>query len=235
MTAAGGISARYPTAILASGSGTNLQAVLDQANAGTLPLDIRLVVSDRSDAYALERARMADVATLMMTFSPRSESRARYSRELAAAVKASGAQLVLLLGWMLVLTPEFFEAGFAGVLNLHPSFLPDDPSADQVTLPDGSSSRVFRGAHALRDAIEAGVRTTGATLIEVTPAVDRGPVLARRTFELRPGDTVESGLERLHLVEQEVVRDGVLAWLAKNVVPKRSSGDSSERSSDAMR
>ncbi|HEV2908285.1 MAG TPA: formyltransferase family protein [Candidatus Eremiobacteraceae bacterium] len=235
MTAAGGISARYPTAILASGSGSNLQAVLDQANAGTLPLDIRLVVSNRVDAYALERARSAGIATLVMTFSAGVESRARYSRELAAAVKASGAQLVLMLGWMLVLTPEFLDAGFAGVLNLHPSFLPDDPSTDQVTLPDGSSSRVFRGAHALRDAIEAGVRTTGATLIEITPEVDRGPVLARRTFELRPGDTVESALERLHLVEQEVVRDGVMAWLAKNVVPERSSGDSSERSSDAMR
>jgi phosphoribosylglycinamide formyltransferase-1 len=223
VTAAGGAAARFPTAILASGSGTNLQAVLDQAVAGRLPLDIRLVVSNRPDAYALERARTADIATLVMTFSPGIESRARYSRELAAAVKASGARLVLLLGWMLVLTPEFLEAGFAGVLNLHPSFLPDEPSADQVTLPDGSSSRVFRGAHALRDAIEAGVRTTGATLIEITPAVDRGPVLARRAFELRDGDTVESALNRLHVVEQDVVRDGVLAWLAKNAAPERSS------------
>jgi folate-dependent phosphoribosylglycinamide formyltransferase PurN len=140
-------------------------------------------------------------------------SRAEYARDLASAVKKTGAQLILLLGWMHVLAPEFLNAGFAGVLNLHPSYLPDEPSADEVTLPDGSRSKVFRGPHALRDALRANVRTTGATLIEITPEVDRGPVLARRTVELRPDDTVESALERLHVVEQEVVNDGVLAWL----------------------
>jgi len=205
-------STPYPTAVLASGSGTNLQGVIDRIRAGTLPLDIRIVVSNRADAYALERAKAAGVATLVMPFATGS-SRTEYARGLATAVKTSGAQLVLLLGWMHVLAPEFLNAGFAGVLNLHPSYLPDDPSADEVVLPDGSRSKVFRGPHALRDALRADVRTTGATLIEITPEVDRGPVLARRTFELRADDTVELALERLHLVEQEVVNDGVLAWL----------------------
>jgi len=205
-------SSAYPIAVLASGNGTNLQAVIDRSRAGTLPLDIRVVVSNRADAYALERARAAEVPTLVMPFAAGS-SRAEYARALATAVKKSGAQLVLLLGWMHVLAPEFLNAGFAGVLNLHPSFLPDEPSADEVTLPDGSRSKVFRGPHALRDALHAKARMTGATLIEITPEVDRGPVLARRTFELRPDDTVESALERLHKVEQEVVNDGVLAWL----------------------
>jgi len=206
----------YPTAILISGNGTNLQAVLDQVRAGALPLDVRLVVSDREDAYALERARAAGVATLVVPFSPALESRAKYAVDLAAAIRRSGARLVLLLGWMHVLAPGFLEAGFDGVLNLHPSFLPDDPSADRVTLPDGSVSPVFRGARALRDALKAGAAMTGATLIEITPAVDRGPVLARRPFALRADDTVESALARLHPVEHEVVREGVLAWLRQN-------------------
>jgi len=207
---------RYPTAVLASGSGTNLQAVLDSVRAGTLPLDVRLVVSDRVDAYALERARSAGVATSVMAFAPASQSRAEYARDLAAAVKRSGARLVLLLGWMHVLAPEFLEAGLDGVLNLHPSFLPDDPSADRVQLPDGSESPVFRGARALADALKAKATVTGATLIEITPAVDRGPVLARRPFTLRADDTVESALARLHPVEQEVVREGVFEWLRRN-------------------
>lgn len=210
------LAASYPTAILASGSGTNVQAVVDQTRAGDLPLDIRLVVSNRADALALERARRAGIQTLVMTFSSRAESRAAYAGRLAAAVKASGARLVLLLGWMHVLAPEFLAAGFAGILNLHPSYLPDDPSADSVVLPDGSTSRVFRGPHALRDALQAGAHLTGATLIEITPDVDRGPVLARSPFELRDDDTVDSALERLHLVEHEVVREGVLAWLRKH-------------------
>lgn len=205
-------AAAYPTAVLASGNGTNLQAVIDRSRGGVLPVDIRVVVSNRADAYALERAKAAGVATLVMPFAA-GNSRPEYARALANAVKKSGAKLVLLLGWMHVLAPDFLNAGFAGVLNLHPSYLPDDPTTDEVTLPDGTRSKVFRGPHALRDALRANVRTTGATLIEITPEVDRGPVLARRTFELRPDDTVESALERLHEVEQEVVNDGVLAWL----------------------
>ena len=205
-------TAAFPTAVLVSGSGTNLQAVIDRCRSGALPLDIRLVVSNRADAYALARAQAAGIPTLVLPLET-GEPRAKYARELAAAVERSGAHLVLLLGWMHVLAPEFLDAGFAGVLNLHPSYLPDDPSADEVTFPDGTRSKVFRGPHALRDARQAGMKMTGATLIEITPAVDRGPVLARRTFSLREGDTVESALERLHLVEQEVVQEGVLAWL----------------------
>jgi phosphoribosylglycinamide formyltransferase-1 len=206
--------AGYPTAILVSGTGTNLQAVLDHARAGTLPLDVRLVVSNKADARALERARAAQVPTLVMTFSSHVDSRSAFARELADAVKKSGARLVLLLGWMHVLAREFLDAGFEGVLNLHPSYLPDDPSADEVALPDGTISRVFRGAHALRDALEAGAQVTGATLIEITPDVDRGPVLARRPMALLPGDTVDSALDRLHAVEREVVQEGVTRWLA---------------------
>ena len=208
--------AGYPTAIFVSGAGTNLQAVLEHVRAGTLPLDVRLVVSNRPDARALERARDAGVPTLVMPFSPRVDSRGTYARELAGVVKGSGARLVLLLGWMHVLAREFLDAGFEGVLNLHPSYLPDDPRADTVALPDGTVSAVYRGAHALRDALEAGARTTGATLIEITPDVDRGPVLARRLMELQPGDSVESALARLHVVEREVVREGVLCWLRVN-------------------
>jgi phosphoribosylglycinamide formyltransferase-1 len=214
------VSPLVPTAVFVSGSGTNLQSVIDAARSGELPLDIRLVLSDNPDAYALERAKRAAIPTAVSRWRRSEESREEYAMRLADGVRSSGARLVLLLGWMHVLGKRFLEAGFDGVLNLHPAFLPDDPSADTVVLPGGEKSPVFRGAHALRDAIAAKVGTTGATLIEITPDVDRGPVLARRTFALRPDDDVPAALERLHAVEREVVREGVLAWVARRTAAR---------------
>lgn len=210
-----GGSEAVPTAVFVSGDGTNLQSVIDDVRAGRLPLDLRLIVCDKPGAFALERARRAGLPCVTVPFRRGVESRAAYSLRVAWLAREARARLVLLLGWMIVLSPEFLGAGFEGVLNLHPSWLPDDPSADRVTLPDGSQSEVFRGPHALRDALAAGVATTGATFIQITSDVDRGPVLARRLFELRRDDTVESALERLHPIEHEVVREGILRWLSQ--------------------
>lgn len=206
----------FPTAIFASGNGTNLQSVLDRVRAGVLPLDVRLVVSNRPGAFAVERAQHSGVAVKVMPYQPDTQTRAEYARDLAAEVHRSGARLVLLLGWMHVLAPEFLKAGFDGVLNLHPAYMPEDPAADIVILADGTAMPVYRGARALRDALRAGAKKTGASLIEITPEIDRGPVLARREFALLPDDTEESALARLHPVEQEVVQEGVLRWLAEH-------------------
>lgn len=211
---------RFPTAILASGAGTNLQGVLDRVASGELHLDVRLVVSNRTNALAIERARRAGVPVSVMPFERERETRARYAQRVAHEIARRGARLVLLLGWMHVLAPEFLKSGFDGVLNLHPSYLPEDPAQDTVTLPDGSTSRVYRGAHALRDAIDAHEAMTGASLIEITPQVDRGPLLARRPFALRADDTVESALARLHPVEQEVVAEGIRTWLARHAAAR---------------
>ncbi len=204
-----------PTAVFASGSGTNLQAVIDAARERILPLDVRLVISNKRGAPALERSRAAGIDTALVEFVPAVETRDSYARRLAQKVQAAGARLVLLLGWMHVLAPEFLEAGFEGVLNLHPAYLPDDPAADEVVLPDGTLSPVFRGPAALRDALNAKVRMTGATLIQITSQVDRGPVLARETLQLAPHDDEQSALQRLHAVERIVVREGISAWLAQ--------------------
>ncbi|HEY5094450.1 MAG TPA: formyltransferase family protein [Candidatus Eremiobacteraceae bacterium] len=212
----GGGSILVPTAVFASGNGSNLQAVIDAVAGGGLPLELRLVVSNRPDAFALTRAARANIPSLVMPFSHSEESRSAYGLRLARAVRGKGVKLVLLLGWMHVLAPEFVGAGFAGILNLHPAYLPEDPAADAVTFPDGTTTVVFRGAHALRDALLAGVKTTGASLIEITPEIDRGPVLARRPLALNPGEDEKKALERLHDVERDVVREGVAAWLRAN-------------------
>jgi len=208
---------RIPTAVLAAGTGTNAQAVIDAAARGELPLDVRLVVSNDPNAGALDKARRSGIPVDAIPFDRQSESRGEYATRLAARLRDSGVRLVLLLGWMHVLAPEFLAAGFDGVLNLHPSYLPDDPSEDFVTLPNGTRTPCFRGPRALRDAIEAGVAVTGVTLIEITADVDRGPVLARTAFALQPGEDEASALARLHPVEHEVVKQGVLEWLAARV------------------
>jgi len=204
-----------PSAVFVSGGGTNLQAVIDAVRAGALALDLRLVVSNTADAYALQRARDAGIPTAVIEWDRARESRSAYALRLVDAVRNSGARLVLLLGWMHVLAKEFLEAGFDGVLNLHPSYLPDDPAADSVALPDGRVTRVYRGAHALRDAIQARETMTGATLIGITPLVDRGSVLARRTFALRPDDDEATALARLREVEHDVVTAGITNWLQR--------------------
>jgi len=222
---------KFPTAVFVSGSGTNLQGVFDRVAAGELPLDIRLVISSHEGAFAVERARRAGVPVVVMPFERERETRAQYARRLAQEVARHGARLVLLLGWVHVLAPDFLTAGFAGVLNLHPSYLPEDPAQDTVMLPDGSTSRVYRGAHALRDAISAGEPMTGASLIEITPEIDRGPLLARRPFALKPDESVDSALARLHPIEQEVVAEGVRVWLARHGLARPSAAPSRQERS----
>jgi len=222
---------RFPTAILASGSGTNLQGVLDRVASGELQLDVRIVLSNRKNAFAIERARQAGIPVAVMPYEREGETRSQYAHRIAQEIQRHGARLVLLLGWMHVLAPEFLKSGFDGVLNLHPSYLPEDPARDTVTMPDGSTSRVYRGAHALRDAIDAHEPITGASLIEITPEIDRGPLLARRPFTLRPDDTVESALARLHPVEQDVVAEGVRVWLARHAAARSSRAPSRHESS----
>jgi len=207
-----------PTAIFVSGTGTNLQAVIDAVRDRALPLDVKLVVSSKPGVLALERASRAGIPAAVFVWNRGQESRGDYAARLASAVRAAGARLVLLLGWMHVLAPEFLSAGFDGVLNLHPAYLPDDPAAEEVTLPDGTTIPAFRGAHALRDAIAARMRFSGATLIEITADVDRGPVLARATLALEPGEDEEAALERLHGVEREVVKDGIWEWLRRRSI-----------------
>ncbi|MDE2571863.1 MAG: phosphoribosylglycinamide formyltransferase [bacterium] len=205
--------APLPAAALISGSGTNLQAVIDAVAARLLPLDLRLVLSNRAGAFGLERARRAGIRRVGAEIWNRAggELRAAYDERLLRAVCASGAQLVLLLGWMHVL-PASFIGAFEGVINIHPAYLPEDPQEDLVTLPDGSEIPAFRGANALREAIEAGVAWTGATCHVVTPQVDRGPVLAREAVRLEPGESQAAALERLHAVEHRVLVNGIARW-----------------------
>ena len=201
------------TVVLASGNGSNFQAVLDRVSSGTLPLDVCALVTNRPGAYAIERARTHGVRNVRIVPWKRAEAtRAEYDLRLLEVVGAERPELVLLLGWMHVLDAGFVRA-FPELINVHPAYLPLDSSFDVVGMPDGVTIPAFRGAHAVRDALEASSPWVGASVHGVTEEADRGPVLARRPLLVRPGEDEAAILERLHPIEHQLVERGIKRWL----------------------
>jgi phosphoribosylglycinamide formyltransferase-1 len=168
-------------AVLASGSGTNLQALLD-----AYPEELVVVAGDKEEAFAFERARLA--GTLVEYVDPRDfETRKEFDGELAERVAAHDVGLVTGAGYMRVLSPVFLER-FPAVINLHPSLLPE-----------------FRGLHAVRRALEAGVKETGVTVHFMVEEVDAGPMISQEAVPILAGDTEETLLERLRPVEHRLL------------------------------
>jgi phosphoribosylglycinamide formyltransferase-1 len=168
-------------AVLASGSGTNLQALLD-----AYPENVAVVAGDKKGAFAFERARLAGVPVEHVDpegFLTRED----FDRELAERVAAHDVGLVVGAGYMRVLSPDFLER-FPAVLNVHPSLLPR-----------------FRGLRAVARALEAGVEGTGVSVHFMVEEVDAGPVVAQEAVPVLPGDTEETLLERLHPVEHRLL------------------------------
>jgi phosphoribosylglycinamide formyltransferase-1 len=204
---------RPRTLVLASGSGSNFQAVLDGARAGAIPIDVTGLLTNNPKAPAIERARAASVESIVvLPWSRKEETRASYDSRLLAAASALQPDLVLLLGWMHLLDEPFVRR-FPNLLNVHPAFLPLDSERDDVGLPDGATIRAFRGAHAVRDALAAGSGWVGATVHMVTPATDRGPVLVRKPLRVYDEEDEAGVMQRLHPVEHELVAAGIMRWL----------------------
>jgi phosphoribosylglycinamide formyltransferase-1 len=164
--------------VLVSGNGSNLQALLDAG------LPVRAVASNRKDAYALVRARGAGVP--VATFSLQCHAdRAERDLVMATWLEEHGVELVVLAGYMHLLTPPFLRRFPGRVVNVHPSLLP-----------------AFPGAHAIADALAAGVGTTGVTVHHVDEGLDTGPAIAQEEVPVEPRETLE---ERIHAVEHRLL------------------------------
>ncbi|MFZ0031787.1 MAG: GNAT family N-acetyltransferase [Candidatus Cybelea sp.] len=200
------------TLVLASGNGSNFQALVDATREGTLPLDLVALFCNNLHAYALVRARDAGVPSHLVAWNRGEESREAYDARLLEDTAAERPDLVLLLGWMHLLS-DAFVAAFPEMLNLHPAFLPLDQNRDEVVMPDGLTIAAFRGARAVRDALAVSSKWVGATLHRVTSATDRGPVMARRPLRVKPGEEEPHLMERVHALERGVLRAGVTRWL----------------------
>ncbi|MDQ6826495.1 MAG: hypothetical protein M3Z14_04745, partial [Candidatus Eremiobacteraeota bacterium] len=206
-------SGRVRTTVLASGNGTNLQAVLDGASSGTLPVDVAAVITNNEAAFALQRARTAGVQNCQaFPWNKADEMRSAYDRRLSDAVERTEPELVLLLGWMHVLPGSFIEF-FSEIINIHPAFLPLDQGQEEVVMPDGSIIRAYRGAHAIRDALADRSSWIGATAHKVTEQADRGTVLARKPQPIKPSTAAELVRSTLRPVEHRVLRDAIMRWV----------------------
>ena len=206
----------YQIAVLISGSGSNLQALLDAQQAGDLgDAEIVLVVSDRADAYGLQRALKRRVAAAFIPLRhPRDPAvRAAWERRLADVVAAFAPDLIVLAGFMRVLSPVFLDQFPNRVINQHPALLPDD-GGDTFVTSRGIVIPALRGAHVVADAIRLGLPVTGCTIHRVTPAVDDGPVLARAEVPVLPGDDEATLHERIKDVEHRLIVE-VVARLAR--------------------
>ncbi|MDB5069793.1 MAG: phosphoribosylglycinamide formyltransferase [Candidatus Eremiobacteraeota bacterium] len=202
---------RFRATILASGAGSNARNVLERVRDGKLPLQITAVVANKADCGALDAAREHGVAAIPVVWDRAHESRADYDARVIESVAATQPQLVLLLGWMHLLPPAFLRR-FPETINLHPSYLPLDPSADEVVAPDGTVIPALRGAHALRDALRAGIPWTGATVHYVTESTDRGTVLVRVPQPVGDATTEEALRESIRPAEFVTVAAAIRRW-----------------------
>lgn len=182
-------------AVLISGGGSNLQALIDAEQAGDLPVDIRVVVSNRADAYGLTRAERAGIATHVLSHKD-FPSRAEYDAALAELLRAFDPRLVVLAGFMRILTPAFV-AGFRGrMLNIHPSLLPKYP-----------------GLHTHQRALDAGDTEHGATVHFVTADLDGGPSVVQARVPVLPDDDAERLAARV-LEQEHRIYPLAVRWLA---------------------
>jgi phosphoribosylglycinamide formyltransferase-1 len=201
-------------AVLASGSGTNLQALFDATACGTLDAEVVVVVSDRADAGALRRATAAGVPAVSLPLVDRRDSVVRhaYDRRLAEVLRAFEPDLIVLAGWMLILTPEFLERFPRQIVNVHPALLPADGGVEVVT--SHGCLPVLRGPRAVRDALRQQLPATGATVHYVTTAVDSGPVILREEVPVLPDDDETRLHERIKVVEHRLLPRAVAVALA---------------------
>lgn len=176
---------RVRVAVLCSGGGTNLQAILDCAAAGNIPAgEIALVVSDNASAYALERAKRANVATIIADRKAIPDRLAR-ERAILGALKEHGIGLVVLAGFMTILSEAFTKAYEMRIINVHPSLIPSFCGPG------------FYGLKVHEAALARGVKVTGATVHFVNEVCDGGPIIAQKAVYVQEGDTPETLQKRV--------------------------------------
>lgn len=188
--------------VLASGSGSNLQALLDDQQG----YKVVAVITDRQRAGALARAEAAQVPAIAVPLThPRDvERRSQWEDEVAATIAATNPGLVVMAGWMRVMSPEFVHRFDGRLINQHPALLPED-AASEYMLENGQTIPAIRGAHAVRDALRLAVPTTGGTIHWVTPEVDVGQTLARTEVPVLSSDDEATLHERIKVEERRMI------------------------------
>ncbi len=180
--------------VLISGGGSNLQSIIDNANA--IDLEIKSVISNNPQAYGLERAKKANIPTHSVDHK-QFNSRDEFDKTLGAIIDEYHPDIIILAGFMRILTKEFTSKYLGKMLNIHPSLLPK-----------------FQGLHTHQRAIDAGEKIHGVSIHFVTDELDGGPIIAQRSIEVLDDDTAESLAKRV-LTEEHKLFPEVISWFTK--------------------
>jgi phosphoribosylglycinamide formyltransferase-1 len=185
-----------PIAILISGRGTNMRVIAERAAAGNLPVDVRVVISDQPAAEGLQTAAAMNIATHALAPCDFAD-RLAYDQALVQLLAQYEPKIVVLAGFMRILTPHFIGAFAGRILNVHPSLLPD-----------------YRGLHTHRRVLEAGERVHGVSVHFVTEELDGGPVIAQAEVPVMPGDSETTLSARVQRAEHRIYPQAI-DWLAR--------------------
>ncbi len=199
---------RYPLAVLVSGSGTNLQAILDATESPAYPAEVVVVISDRDGILAQERARSAGVPTEVVAWSEHRE-RTLFTKAVCEAAVTHGAETLVLAGFMRILGSEAVERFPHRIVNIHPSLLPAFPGT----------------IRAVDEALEHGVKVTGVTVHFVNEAVDQGPIISQEAIAIEPGDDAASLHARIQQVEHRLYPEAIAALAEGRLVVRGNHVD----------
>jgi len=172
--------------VLVSGSGSNLQSIIDNSETGKLDAEIRIVMSNNPEAYALDRCRKHRLPAAVIDHR-RFASREEFDRRVIETLRASGVELVVMAGFMRILSPEFFRAFPMRIMNIHPALLPS-----------------FPGVHVQQKAVEYGARFSGCTVHFADEGVDTGPIIIQAVVPVDPDDTAETLAARILKEEHRI-------------------------------
>ena len=198
-------------AVLVSGGGTNLQALLDAQERGEIPCgEIVLVVSDKEDAYALERAKNHGVETAVLSRKKKAD-RAVFENRLLETLAAHGIEMISLAGFMVILSENFVKRYPRRILNVHPSLIPSFCGAG------------YYGLHVHEAALERGVKVTGATVHYVNEIPDGGEIIAQKAVAVEAGDTPETLQRRVMEQAEWILLPRAAAMAAQRIAEEREA------------
>ncbi len=198
-------------AVLVSGGGTNLQALLDAQERGEIPCgEIVLVVSDKEDAYALERAKNHGVETAVLSRKKKAD-RAVFENRLLETLAAHGIEMIILAGFMVILSENFVKQYPRRILNVHPSLIPSFCGAG------------YYGLHVHEAALERGVKVTGATVHYVNEIPDGGEIIAQKAVAVEAGDTPETLQRRVMEQAEWILLPRAAAMAAQRIAEEREA------------
>ncbi len=186
--------AKKKIVVMASGSGTNLQSIINKCKKGRIKADVAAVISDKENAFALERARKAGIPAHFV--SPKGKTREEYDRETSRIIERYNPDLIVLAGYMRLLSPWFVRKYKHRIINIHPALLP-----------------AFPGTRGYEEAWEYGVKISGCTVHFVDEGVDTGPIILQKPNPVREDDTFESFKRRGLRIEHRALPEAINLFL----------------------